>query len=354
MLKAGFKKYTLNFINPAATSRGVYSLRDSWFVFLHDTDQPEICGVGECAPLPGLSPELDSDFEKKLADLCHDPQSINERLPEGLDGLSSIQMGMETACRDLFVAGGTKRFIENEFTSGQRGIPINGLIWMGSVSFMEKQYQDKIREGYDCIKIKIGALDFPTELAWLREIRRQYPPDTLEIRLDANGAFTMEEAKKNLHHLSGLAIHSIEQPLMAGQWENMEILARENPIPIALDEELIGVESLQEKERLLQQIQPAYLILKPSLHGGFKGCQEWIDLARKQNIAWWVTSALESNIGLNAIAQWTSSLSNPLPQGLGTGRLFTNNFPSPLYIEGSELKYKKDGCFDLSLLGGRS
>lgn len=353
MLKADFKKYTLNFINPAATSRGVYSQRNSWFVFLYDTDQPEICGIGECAPLPGLSPELDALFEEKLADCCCDIQCVNERLSEGFKGLSSIQMGMETAYRDLFVAGGTKRFIENDFTAGQRGIPINGLIWMGSVPFMQSQYRDKIREGYGCIKIKIGALDFSAELSLLRKIRCQYPPDTLELRLDANGAFTLEEAKKNLHYLSDLAIHSIEQPLMAGQWDDMQILIRESPVPIALDEELIGVESLQEKERLLHLIQPAYLVLKPSLHGGFRGCHEWINLAQKHNIGWWVTSALESNVGLNAIAQWTSSLSNPLPQGLGTGRLFTNNFPSPLYIEEDKLKYKKEGCFDLSLLGRR-
>jgi len=348
MLKADFKKYTLVFNTPAATSRGVYSLRDSWFVFLRDTDQPEICGVGECAPLPSLSPELDSQFEEKLAACCRDIQHISERLAYGLEGLSSIQMGLETACRDLFVAKGTKRFIENDFTAGQRGIPINGLIWMGPLDFMQNQCRDKIQEGYGCIKIKIGALDFSAELAWLREIRRQYPPDMLEIRLDANGAFTLEEAKRILHDLSDLTIHSIEQPIMAGQWQNMEILSRESPVPIALDEELIAVDSLEEKKMLLRKIQPAYIILKPSLHGGFRGCEEWIDLAQKENTGWWVTSALESNIGLNAIAQWTSSLNNPLPQGLGTGRLFTNNIPSPLYIERDELKFKNDREFDLS------
>jgi o-succinylbenzoate synthase len=350
MLKADFKKYTLVFRNPAATSRGVYSQRDSWFVFLYDTERPEIRGVGECAPLPGLSPELDSRFEEKLSLCCRDIRHIDERLREGLKGLSSIQMGMETACRDLFTAGGAKRFVENDFTAGRRGILINGLVWMGPLDFMRRQHRDKIREGYGCVKIKIGALDFQTELAWLREIRRQYPPDILEIRLDANGAFTLAEAKKNLHDLSDLAIHSMEQPLMAGQGKDMAALIRESPVPIALDEELIGVESFEEKEALLHRLQPSYLVLKPSLHGGFRGCREWIDLAERQNTGWWITSALESNIGLNAIAQWTSSLDNPRPQGLGTGRLFTNNFPSPLYIQGEELRYKNDGRFDLSLL----
>jgi len=347
MLRAEYRKYTLHFKSPAGTSRGTYTQRESWFISMYDTDTPSLRGTGECAPLPGLSPELDRGFEKKLETLCRDIAHYDSWLKDGLQGYSAIQTGLETAAWD-FLARGAKIFFRNAFTSGQRGIPINGLIWMGPADFMREQIREKIRAGYHCIKIKIGALDFETELDLIREIRESHPPEEIEIRLDANGAFQPKTARSRLDALADLGIHSIEQPIMAGQLEELAALCRESPIPIALDEELIGIDTLQEKENLIREIRPPYLVLKPSLHGGFKGAMEWIDLAAASNTGWWITSALESNIGLNAIAQWTANRTNPLPHGLGTGRLFENNFSSPLYLQGDELRWNVSGHFDLS------
>jgi len=347
MLRADFRKYTLHFKSPAGTSRGTYTQRDSWFISMYDTDSPSLRGVGECAPLPGLSPELDRGFEKKLETLCRDIVHYDSWLEDGLQGYSAVKMGLETAVWD-FAARGAKVLFQNAFTAGQRGIPINGLIWMGSADFMREQIREKIGAGYRCIKIKIGALDFATELDLIREIRKSHPPGEIEIRLDANGAFQPDTVRSRLDALAEWGIHSIEQPIMSGQIKQLGTLCRESPIPIALDEELIGIDSLEEKENLIREVHPAYLVLKPSLHGGFKGAMEWIDLAAVSNIGWWVTSALESNIGLNAIAQWTASLTNPLPHGLGTGRLFENNFSSPLYLQGDELRWNVAGYFDLS------
>jgi o-succinylbenzoate synthase len=347
MLKADFQKYTLKFKMPAGTSRGTYGLRESWFISIYDNDSPYLRGVGECAPLPGLSPELEHGFAKKLEDICRDINHHDEWLCDGLLGYSSIKMGLETALWDYGVAG-SGLFFHNEFCQGMRGIPINGLIWMGSLPFMRKQIQEKIAEGYRCLKLKIGALDFGSELSLIREIREEFSAEEMEIRVDANGAFCMDKARDNLEILASLGIHSIEQPIKAGQWKEMEILSRESPIPIALDEELIGIDDLPEKKRLINAIRPSYLVLKPTLHGGFSGCREWIDLAEASGIDWWVTSALESNIGLNAVAQWISTQNNPLPQGLGTGQLFANNFPSPLYMKNTKLWLDRARHFDLS------
>ncbi len=349
MLRAEYQKYTLHFKSPAGTSRGTYTRRDSWFISVYDTGAPSLRGIGECAPLPGLSPELERNFEKKLETLCRDIAHYDSWSEDDLQGYSSIKMGLETAAWDL-KARGSKVFFDNAFTAGKRGIPINGLIWMGSAEFMRKQIREKIREGYRCIKIKIGALDFETELGLIRKIRRTHPPEEIEIRLDANGAFQPETARSRLDALAEWGIHSIEQPIGAGQLEQLSVLCRESPIPIALDEELIGINTLKNKGNLIREVRPAYLVLKPSLHGGFKGAQEWIDLAAASDTGWWVTSALESNIGLNAIAQWTANLTNPLPHGLGTGRLFEDNFPSPLYLQGDELRWDVSGRFDLSNL----
>jgi len=238
----------------------------------------------------------------------------------------------------------------SEFTKGEKSIPINGLVWMGTKEFMKIQIKEKISSGFSCIKMKIGAIDFDTELELLTSIRKEFSSKDIELRVDANGAFTPKEALEKLKHLSALEIHSIEQPIKQGQFEEMALLCEQTPLPIALDEELIGVFSETKKEEILQIIQPQFIILKPSLIGGFQGSTEWIEKAIKYNVSWWITSALESNVGLNAIAQFTYTLQNKMPQGLGTGGLYANNFEAPLEIEKGNLHYNnlKKWNFNLS------
>jgi o-succinylbenzoate synthase len=250
----------------------------------------------------------------------------------------SIQFGLETAFRSL---DGETPFLlfPSDFTKGEKNIPINGLVWMGEEAYMKQQIEEKLQQGFNCIKLKIGAIDFEKELGLLRFIRQNFSPEQIEIRVDANGAFTADEALNKLNQLSVFQLHSIEQPIRQKQVDAMTELCKQTPFPIALDEELIGVFGTENKEALLKKIQPQYIILKPSLVGGFRGTKEWIDIAEKHGIGWWITSALESNIGLNAIAQWTYTLSNPMPQGLGTGALYTNNFDSPLEVRNGELAY---------------
>jgi o-succinylbenzoate synthase len=340
MLKADFQKYLLKFKSPAGTSRGVYTERASWFISVWDDNSPTQRGIGECAPLPGLSPELDGDFEAVIAQCCREIAGYHDWPRDRLYGHSSLRMALETAFLDLGTCGCTHILFPTDFTDGEMGIPINGLIWMGDRDFMAHQIREKLQAGFRCLKLKIGALDFSQETALITDIRRINTEEQIEIRLDANGAFEPSAARRALHDLAALGIHSIEQPIMAGQWQDMANLCRSSPIPIALDEELIGIEDVPSKERLLQEIRPAYLILKPTLHGGFSGCREWIALAQTAGIGWWVTSALESNVGLGAIAQWTATLGNPRPQGLGTGQLYVNNFPSPLYINRDQLRWQ--------------
>jgi L-alanine-DL-glutamate epimerase-like enolase superfamily enzyme len=204
---------------------------------------------------------------------------------------------------------------------------------------MKQQIQEKLAQGFRCIKVKIGAIDFEKELSLLKFIRNHFDAQTIEIRVDANGAFSSNKALDKLNRLAAYQLHSIEQPIAQHPIEAMTELCKTSPIPIALDEELIGVFSVPNKQKLLEQIQPQYIILKPSLVGGFRGTKEWIEIAEALGIQWWITSALESNIGLNAIAQWTFLQNNPMPQGLGTGGLYTNNFDCPLLVERGELKY---------------
>jgi o-succinylbenzoate synthase len=259
----------------------------------------------------------------------------------------SIEFGLETALLDLENHGKRKIF-PGTFYEGKEGIPINGLVWMGDRPFMEKQLGEKIAAGFRCIKLKIGSLDFETELAILADIRKNKTPQELEIRLDANGAFSNDEAMEKLEKLAVFGIHSIEQPIKQGQWTRMAALCENSPIPIALDEELIGIRNPVDKAEMIKTIRPAYIILKPGLLGGFSKAQAWINAAGEQQVNWWVTSALESNIGLNAIAQWTSSLKPTMPQGLGTGQLFENNIASPLVIEDAMLWYRQPGDWDLT------
>ncbi len=344
-MKAHFKKYRLNFKQASGTSRGVYTARDSWFIFLSDGINT---GIGECAPLPDLSIESLKKMNSKLLQVC-DQIDYFSQFPEELQSWPSILFGLETALFDLR-NGGNRILFPSEFTQGKQGIPINGLIWMGTPEFMKQQIRTKIDAGFRCIKMKIGALDFDTEYELLKTIRNEFSPQEITLRVDANGAFAYKSALEKLKRLSDLQLHSIEQPIAAGQRLEMAELCRQSPVPIGLDEELIGISSRTEMQKLLEILCPAYLILKPSLHGGFSGCEKWIELAAKNNSGWWITSALESNIGLNAIAQWTFQLQAKAEQGLGTGLLFTNNFDSPLEITGEQLWFRPEKKWDLTNL----
>lgn len=344
-MKARYINYNLNFKFPAGTSRGVLYSKYSAFLLLEENG---VVGIGECSTIPGLSIDPENGYEEKLRELC-DALKHNQH-PETVD-LSlfpSISFGLETALLDL-KTGGKRLFFNTEFPKGTTGIPINGLVWMGDKAFMQKQIREKIAAGYRCIKLKVGALDFETELEIIANIRAEFPESEIEIRLDANGGFSADDALLKLEKLAKFQIHSIEQPIKQGQLDKMAEICQKSPIPIVLDEELIGIKST-DKEALIDKIKPAYIILKPSLLGGFKASEEWIQLAEKHNVKWWITSALESNIGLNAIAQWTSTLGSDLPQGLGTGQLYHNNIPSPLEIRNAMLFYEKNKEWDLSLL----
>lgn len=327
----------LHFRQPAGTSRGTYTVRRSWYVFLTSEDEPGRMGIGECAPLPVLSCDDLPDYEVLLQEACHNFQSAGILDIEALRPYPSILFGLETAIRhyetDSFALWNTP------FSRGETGIPINGLIWMGNYRDMLEQIEAKMQAGFRCIKLKIGAINFEEELALLRHIRSHFSAREIELRVDANGAFSPSDALEKLNRLAELDLHSIEQPIRAGQWEEMARLTAATPLPIALDEELIGCNTVTGKKELLSAIQPQYIILKPSLHGGFQGGNEWIEEAGQQKIGWWITSALESNIGLNAIAQWCATFDNPLPQGLGTGALFIDNVTMPLEVRGDCLYY---------------
>ena len=344
-MKASYKKYTLNFRQASGTSRGVYTTRDSWFLFLSDGTGT---GIGECAPLPELSVESLYKMNSKLLQVCEEIDYFCA-LPEELHAWPSILFGLETALLDL-KNNGQQLLYPSAFTRGEQGIPINGLIWMGTPEFMKQQIQSKLESGFTCIKIKIGALDFNTEFELLKAIRSEFSSGEITLRVDANGAYTYQTALENLKRLSELQIHSIEQPIEAGQPNEMAELCLKSPVPIGLDEELIGISSRIEMQKLLETIHPAYLILKPSLHGGFTTCEKWIEQAGKYASGWWITSALESNIGLNAIAQWTSQLNYNGEQGLGTGQLYTNNLDSPLEILGDQLWHRPQRPWNLKPL----
>ena len=345
MLKADYIYYPLHFKRPSGTSRGILTQKDSWFIRLWDDNNPDIIGVGECSIIQGLSPDNRKGYEEKVKEVCNQIDDFWYYLEEGLREWPSIYFGLETAFLD-FKSKGSKNLFPSDFSNGLDKIPINGLIWMGESSFMKEQIEQKLESGFNCIKMKIGAIDFNEELKLLESIRNDFGPDQIELRVDANGAFKPEIALERLNALSKFDLHSIEQPIKQGQIKQMANLCANTTLPIALDEELIGIYNLTAKADLLDHIRPQYIILKPSLLGGIKGSQEWIDLANERNIPWWITSALESNIGLNAIAQWTYTLNNSMPQGLGTGQLYTNNISSPLCIEDGYLKYNTNLKWD--------
>lgn len=346
MLNYSIEKKTFVFKQPGGTSRGILTEKHAWFIRLWDDSDPRTAGLGECSIIPGLSPDF-RDFEsysRQVDSACWEfcsTHTLGDLRQQDLLKLEffihlrtwpSILFGLECAVMDL-LNGGKALFYDTAFTRGEQSIPINGLIWMGSESYMEEQIVTKVVTGFNCLKLKIGALDFEAEYALLESLRERFPPGFLVIRVDANGAFSPDEAEEKITRLSQFHIHSIEQPIKAGQREEMAALCRNTKIPIALDEELIGLCWEQEKIRLLDQIKPQYIILKPSLHGGISGCSEWIRLAEERRISWWITSALESNVGLNAIAQFTSTFNNPLHQGLGTGELYVVNTPTDLAVE---------------------
>ena len=333
---------TFHFKEPAGTSRGVYRTRVSRFVHLTCDDMPGIVGVGECAPLPKLSCDDLPDYDAVLRQHCDDVCGRGTIDVDSLRDAPSMLFGLEMAWLQLHHGGGTA-LSDTPFARGEAGIPINGLVWMGDFDTMARRMEQKLEQGFHCVKIKIGAIAFADEISLISRLRKRYGSDRIELRVDANGAFSPDEAMERLHELSAYDIHSIEQPIMAGQWENMGQLCQTSPLPIALDEELIGVNTLEAKCRLLDTIRPQYIILKPSLHGGMAGCREWIELTRERGIGSWITSALESNVGLNAIAHFAAMVYGPditMPQGLGTGQLYTDNIDTvPLMIRGDQLWY---------------
>jgi o-succinylbenzoate synthase len=334
-LKATYQKYILNFKQPSGTSRGIMTEKETWFIILENNHKK---GIGECGILRGLSIDDRPDYEEQLKWVCNNIHLGKDLLWENSIAFPSIQFGIEMAFLSLESENPFLLF-PSEFTEGEKSITINGLVWMGNPDEMLLQIQEKIATGFTCIKLKIGAIDFDKELELLRYIRLNFTPKEIEIRVDANGAFDASMALDKLIQLSEFKLHSIEQPIAKNKTDSMSELCKNSPIPIALDEELIGAFTLLEKENLLLKIMPQYLILKPSFIGGFRGTLEWILLARKHNIGWWITSALESNIGLNAIAQFTFLQNNAMPQGLGTGGLFTNNFDCPLEVFDGQLWY---------------
>ncbi|MEM8848333.1 MAG: o-succinylbenzoate synthase [Bacteroidota bacterium] len=345
-MKATYTRYILNFKRPSGTSRGILKEKETWFILLEKDGKR---GIGECGLLRGLSIDDVPEFEEKLKWVCENMQLGFETLFSNLEEFPSIQFGLEQAFLSLNANNPFLPF-PSHFVNKEVPISINGLIWMGDKAFMLSQLEKKLEERFQCIKMKIGAIDFDAEISILRAIREQFSPNEIELRVDANGAFSPGNALEKLKRLSEYEIHSIEQPIKQGQWEEMARLCQETPLPIALDEELIGIFDVTKKEELLQTVKPQYIILKPSLIGGFRKAQEWIDLAMENRVGWWATSALESNVGLNAIAQWTFTLNTKMPQGLGTGSLYTNNFDSPLEVMDGKLFYRKSKNWKKNLI----
>lgn len=344
-MHAEFKKYILNFKQPAGTSRGVLKTKDTYFLIIYKDGKK---GIGECGLFKGLGIDDRPDYEDKLQWVCDHIQLGKETLYNKLREFPSIQFGVEQAFLSLQKDNPFVLF-PSAFTENKNAISINGLIWMGDATFMKHQIKTKLEDGFTTLKLKIGALDFDTEIDLIRSIRNEYTAKEIEIRVDANGAFLPDNALEKLKVLSDLDLHSIEQPIKAGQRESMAELCLKTSLPIALDEELIGAFSLEDKKSLIDFIKPQYIILKPSLIGGFQGCEDWISFATHNEMGWWITSALESNVGLNAIAQYTFMKNTILPQGLGTGSLFTNNFNSPLFVDQGHLYYDPQISWNFNL-----
>lgn len=355
-LKIVYKPYTLHFRKEAGTSRGVLTQKTSWILAVTDSEKPGVTGYGECGPLPGLSVDDRPDFEGQLAEVCTIFNELDlDVFPFNLgiildqlvpSNLPSVRAGLEMALLDI-MNGGQRVLFKNGFSESRRGILMNGLIWMGSYENMLDQVEEKLAQGFSTLKMKVGAIDFDQECRVLEKVRHRFSKDKITLRADANGAFTADNVSERLTRLAEFELHSIEQPVRAGQHELMGGLCASSPVPVALDEELIGISDYREKFALLKKLMPPFIILKPTLLGGFRHTSEWIEIANRLHIGWWVTSALESNIGLNAIAQYTASFNNPLPQGLGTGQLYTNNFESPLMVADGYLHYDREASWQL-------
>ena len=333
-MKAAWEKRTLHFRFTAITSREQMNAKDTYYIKVWREDAPDVMGVGEAAVFHGLSCDARPDFEQKLSEVCEKIDKYSAELHTALSQWPAIRFGLETALRDM-QCGGRRELFDTPWSHGREGLLINGLVWMGDCDTMERRIEEKLAAGFSCVKLKIGGIDFESETGLLRIIREVAPH--VELRLDANGAFSPREALNRLDALARYDIHSIEQPIRQGQWVEMARLCKESPIPIALDEELIGFNGDEDRHRLLDAVSPAYIILKPTLLGGWEAADRWIASARERGVGWWATSALESDIGLNAIAQWVATHSPVMPQGLGTGQLFTDNIPSPLTLKGERL-----------------
>jgi len=354
MLSLDFSQRSLRFNFPARTSRGALAQHEAWYLHLTHRNAPGTVGLGEAAPLAGLSPEHGPGFAAAVADLCQRFTAASlhtfsaEQAAEFVGTeLPSLRFALETAALD-WANGGRRQLYANPFSRGEAALPINGLVWMGDAPFMREQIQQKLAAGFSCLKLKIGSLDFGTELALLAEIRAAAGPDRLMLRVDANGAFAPADAPAKLNALAAFAVHSIEQPIRAGQPAALAALCRTSPIPIALDEELIGVTDAAAQVALLDEVRPAFLVLKPTLLGGHAATRQWIALAKARGIGWWMTSALESNVGLNAVAQLTAE--HPVgnfAQGLGTGQLYHNNVAAPLHISAGHLRYDPAGTWEM-------
>lgn len=347
MLHTNIERRTLHFRQKATTSRGAYDVRHIWLVSVADDERPGAVGTGECAPLPDLSPDAmpDADYELLLLTVCDDLRQTGAIDREALLPYPSVLFGLETALWQM-ERSGSAALSSTPFARGEEGIRINGLVWMGSFDEMMRRMEEKVANGFRCVKLKIGGIDFAQELKIVEALRREFDRSQVEIRLDANGAFAPQDAMRRLEALAKFDIHSIEQPIRQGQWDAMARLCETSPIDIALDEELIGLGKTEDKEAMLKTIGPRHIVVKPTLHGGLSGAREWVGMARGLGIGSWLTSALESNVGLNAIAHLaaeTYGSADAMPQGLGTGQLFTDNIPMPLAIRGERLFYTPSG-----------
>jgi O-succinylbenzoate synthase len=349
-LRVSYHSHLLKFRFEAGTSRGTMTQHRAFYLTITHSENPDCIGIGEASPLPGLSMDA-PDFEPMLQKICgvfnrHElevyPFNLQLILDQLIDKrLPAIRFGFETALTD-YLQGGRRVLFDNDFSRGERALPINGLIWMNSRAVMQQQIEEKLAAGYTTLKLKVGAISFADECALLGGIRERYPPEQVTLRVDANGAWSAEDAPEKLDQLAAFGLHSIEQPIGPRQPDAMAALCQSSPVPIALDEELIGVVDYMDKFKLLKQLNPPYLILKPTLLGGLQACREWIEIANRLKIKWWLTSALESNVGLSAIGQFAGEFQNALPQGLGTGQLYENNIDSPLDVAAGYLRYRPD------------
>lgn len=349
MLRAVWKEITLTPKFELGTSKGPITARTVWYLIAWHEERPEVKGIGEAALFPGHSKEFPADVRTKLLELCVDTSNWQARLNGDLADVPSVRFAVEQCLKDL-EASGSKVLFPSDFTIGRKGIPINGLVWMGDKSTMRERIREQIDQGFTTVKMKIGAIGIDDELQLLKDIRKEFSAEAITLRVDANGAFNARNAMDVLQRLAELDVHSIEQPVPPGLYEVMGELCERSPIPIALDEDLIGANTRDSKIDLLDNLAPRYIVIKPSLVGGWSAAQEWIGLAKQRGIGWWITSALESSIGLNAIAQWTATLNVQIAQGLGTGNVYADNIPSPLLAERGELRYRPEEEWDVSRL----